>query len=60
MSKTKIDINSKIKVSSADGSNLGPIRIVVCSFILDAHEFEHKLTVCTNLFMSCYFRARFC
>ena len=39
----------KVKISSADGSNLGPMGIVVCSLILGAHEFEHKFIVCEHL-----------
>ena len=40
MSKTKIDINIKAKVSSEERSNLGPIGVVICSLILGANEFE--------------------
>ena len=47
--KTKIDINIKAKVSSAEGSNLGPTEVAICSLILGAHEFECKFIVCKHL-----------
>ena len=39
-------MNIKAKVSSADGSNLGPIEVVMCLLILGTHELEHKFKVC--------------
>ena len=47
--ETKINTNVKATVSSADGSNLGPIGVVIYSLILGAHEFEHKFIVCKHL-----------
>ena len=43
-------MNVKSEVISTDGSNLGPIRVVMCSLILGAHEFKHNFIVCKDLF----------
>ena len=42
-------MNVKAKVSSANGSNLGPIGVVICSLILGSHEFKIKFIACKNL-----------
>ena len=44
-----MNINIKCKVISADGSNLGPIGVVICSLILDACKFECKFIVCKKI-----------
>ena len=47
--KTKIDMTVKAKGSSADGSNLGPIGVVLCTFPLGTCECEHMFIVCKYL-----------
>ena len=36
-------------MSLADGSDLGPIGIILCSFILGAQKLEHKFVECKSL-----------
>ena len=47
--KTKIEMNVRATVSSANQSNLGPIRNATCSLLLGAHKFENKFIVCKHL-----------
>ena len=42
----------KAKASLADGSNLQPIGVFICSIRSGAHEFEHKFIVCKHLLCS--------
>ena len=49
MSKANIDTNVKAKISSANGSNLGPIGVVICSIIFGACQLEHNFIVCKHL-----------
>ena len=44
--KTRINMNTETTVISEDGSNLGPIEVVIYSLILGANKFEHKFKVC--------------
>ena len=47
--KTKVNTEVRTRVSSADGSNLGPIGTFMCSVTYCAHEFEDKFIVCRHL-----------
>ena len=47
--KTKINTKVKAKISSSDGSTLGPIGIDLCSVTLSTDELKHKFIVCRHL-----------